>query len=121
MARLILDTNIIIDFLKGEPQARAYVVAPGGADISIVTWIEVMSGVQPHEDVAARQLLSGLRILQLTPRVAEEAASIRRQKRMKLPDAVIWATTRLAGATLVTRNTRDFPASDPAVIVPYVL
>jgi predicted nucleic acid-binding protein len=121
VARLILDTNIVIDFLKGEPQARAYILSPAGADISIVTWIEVLSGVTPADEPMVRKLLAGFRILQLTPRVAEEAATIRRKTRMKLSDSVIWATTRLAKGTLVTRNTKDFPATDPQVLVPYIL
>lgn len=121
MARLILDTNILIDFLKGEAQAATYVLIPGGADISVITWIEVMSEVRPEEDIVARKLLAGLRVLQLTGRVAEEAAAIRRARRLKLPDAVILATARLAGGTLVTRNTKDFAPSEPGVLVPYAL
>jgi predicted nucleic acid-binding protein len=121
VARLILDTNILIDFMKGEPQAKAYVLSPAGVDISIISWIEVLSGARPGEETAARKLLEAMRVLQITPRVAEAAAAVRRERRLKLPDAVIWATARLAGATLVTRNTRDFPALEPWVLVPYRL
>ena len=42
-----------------------------------------------------------------------------RDHRLRLPDAIIWATARVAGAVLVTRNTKDVPAGDPAVRVPY--
>jgi predicted nucleic acid-binding protein len=40
---------------------------------------------------------------------------------MKLPDAVILATARTHGLPLLTRNTRDFPAGDPTILVPYTL
>lgn len=121
MARLILDTNILIDFLKGVPEARDYVLDPAGADISVISWIEVMSGVRSDEEAGVRELLDGLRVLQLTSRVAQEAASIRQSRRLKLPDAVILATARLAGATLVTRNSKDFAATEHGVLVPYIL
>jgi predicted nucleic acid-binding protein len=51
--------------------------------------------------------------------IAEQAVALRRDRRVKLPDAVIWATARSMGALLVTRNTKDFPADDPGVRVPY--
>ena len=44
---------------------------------------------------------------------------LRRERRLKLPDALIWATARRHGSLLVTRNTKDFPKDDPGVRVPY--
>jgi hypothetical protein len=38
---------------------------------------------------------------------------------MKLPDAIIWASAQANAMLLVTRNTKDFPATDPGVRVPY--
>lgn len=38
-----------------------------------------------------------------------------------LPDAIILATAQLADRILVTRNSRDFPASDPQVHIPYTI
>ena len=40
---------------------------------------------------------------------------------MKLLDAFILATAQVNGAILVTRNTKDFPATMPGVRVPYTL
>jgi predicted nucleic acid-binding protein len=53
--------------------------------------------------------------------VAEEAVRIRRQRRLKLPDAIILATARVHGLVLVTRNTKDFDPADPAIRIPYAL
>ena len=44
---------------------------------------------------------------------------LRRARRLRLPDALIWATDRRRGSLLVTRNTKDFPKDDPGVRVPY--
>jgi predicted nucleic acid-binding protein len=51
--------------------------------------------------------------------IAEEAARIRRSSRIKLPDAIIWASAKVTGARLVTRNTQGFPSDDPFVHLPY--
>ena len=51
--------------------------------------------------------------------VAERAAILRRTHRIKLPDALIWATAQAYDLVLVTRNTKDFPADHPGIRVPY--
>jgi hypothetical protein len=55
----------------------------------------------------------------LTRRVSREAVALRRTRRIRLPDAIVWASARSESALLVTRNTKDFPADDPGVRVPY--
>jgi predicted nucleic acid-binding protein len=47
------------------------------------------------------------------------AAADRAFGRLRLPDAVIWASARAESALLVTRDTRDFPGDDPGVRIPY--
>lgn len=51
--------------------------------------------------------------------IAERAVAIRREHRMRLPDAIIWASAQSQGALLVTRNSNDFPPEEPGVRVPY--
>jgi len=53
--------------------------------------------------------------------VAEVAVTIRRSHRMRLPDAIIWASARCENALLVSRNSKDFPADAPSVRIPYQL
>ena len=47
MGRPVVDSNIIIDHLLGHPAATAELTGRGALSISIVTWIEVMSGGPP--------------------------------------------------------------------------
>jgi predicted nucleic acid-binding protein len=58
-------------------------------------------------------------LVELTRPIAREAVAIRRSRRVRLPDAIIWATARHQSALLVTRNTKDFPPDEPGVRVPY--
>ena len=60
-----------------------------------------------------------LQILPLDESVAERAVALRRTYRLRLPDAIIWATAQVHDAQLVTRNTKDFHADWEGVRVPY--
>lgn len=83
--------------------------------------MEVMAGArtQPDEDVR-RGFLAHFRILPLTAQIAEEAVKLRQQYRLKLPDAVIWASAISENCLLISRNTKDFPGRQAGVRFPYV-
>ena len=117
----VFDTNILIDHLKGVPSAIAALSLPSAPAISIITWIEVLAGVNPLSEVAARTLLGFFVVLPVTVEIAERAANIRRTTRLKLPDAIILATAQVSVCNLVTRNTRDFAPGTHGVYIPYVL
>jgi predicted nucleic acid-binding protein len=63
--------------------------------------------------------LREFRVIEITRQVARRAVEIRRRTRVRLPDAIIWATAQMESAQLVTRNTKDFPKDDPAIRIPY--
>ena len=121
MVKALFDTNILIDHLNAAPQADAEIDRYDDRAISIISWIEVMAGASPDLTEPTRTYLDGYLIVGLEDRIAEQAVSIRKSRRLKLPDAVIWATAQMTGRLLVTRNTKDFPADDPGVRAPYVL
>lgn len=121
MVAALFDSNILVDHMRGFPQAKAEVDRYEDRAISIVTWIEVMVGVPDHLTEPAREFLDEFTVVGLDNGVAERAVTIRRAHRLKLPDAVIWAAAQTTGRLLVTRNTKDFPADDPGVRAPYVL
>lgn len=117
--RATFDTNILVDYLNGEARAEAELARFDERFISVVTWMEVMVGAAPNEEAPIRAFLGGFEVAPIDGAVAEEAVTLRRERRLRLPDAVIWATARTRGALLVTRNTKDFPADEPGVRVPY--
>jgi len=117
---VLFDSTILIDFLNNVDGAREAISDSNQPAISVITWIEVLAGARTvHAERSARDLLSAFQVFQVTGRVATAAVTARRERRLKLPDAIIWATARIHGLTLVTRNTRDFPADDPWILVPY--
>lgn len=119
--RALLDTNILIDYLNGIEAARTEIARYPEVYISPITWMEVMVGVDAADDKVVRQFLAGFRQLAIDHQIAELAVAIRHHHRIRIPDAIIWASAQAANALLVTRNSKDFPSNEPGVRVPYSL
>lgn len=119
--RAIIDSDVLIDYLQGAPAAKRELDSYAAREISIISWMEVMVGAKtPAEENAAEAFLRTCKVHDLTQTIAEEAVALRKKHRIRLPDAIVWATACSAGCLLVTRNTDDFP-SDPGVRFPYKL
>lgn len=117
----LFDTCILIDYLNEVAAARDELALYREKHISVISWIEVLVGATPETEPGTRRFLNRFRLIELDPRVREEAVTLRRSHRIKLPDATIWASARVHGLTLVTRNTKDFPDSMPGIRIPYRL
>ena len=115
----LFDTNILIDYLSGVRAARSEMKRYGDAAISVITWTEVMAGALPEHEVETRAFLAIFHQLPITSEISERAVVLRRQWKLKLPDAIILATAQISGRLLVTRNTKDFPEDEPGIRVPY--
>ncbi len=121
MVGALFDTSILIDHLNGVPEARDEIARFEGRAISIITWMDVMVGAPAHVAEPTRRFLDGFTVMALDDAIASRAVALRQAHRIKLPDAVIWATAQVSGRLLVTRNTQDFPPDDPGIREPYVL
>ena len=118
--KALFDTNILIDYLKGVDAAQAELVRYRERLISIVTWMEVQAGVRNAEEGDVIEMfLRDFRVVEVTRAIARDAVEIRQASRMRLPDALIWASARHESALLITRNTKDFPADEPGIRIPY--
>jgi predicted nucleic acid-binding protein len=120
-AKVFFDTNILIDHLSGVERAGAELRRYQDRAISIITWMEVMAGSCSEDESRIRAFLAAFRCLPITPDVAERSFLVRKQRKLKLPDAIILATAETADRRLITRNTRDFPEDDPGIRIPYRL
>ncbi|MCO6048405.1 type II toxin-antitoxin system VapC family toxin [Mesorhizobium sp. RP14(2022)] len=121
MVGALFDTNILIDHLNGIPQARLELGRYDAPAISIVSWMEVMVGATPDLADPTRRFLEGFKLIALDSTIAERAVALRRAYRIKLPDAIVWASAQTSGFLLVTRNIKDFPPTDPGIREPYTL
>ncbi len=119
--KALIDTNILIDYLNGIDAAREEIGRYETPLISTITWMEVMVGAAGDEQASIRSFLSRFTQIGIDAEVAEIAVVIRREHKIRLPDAIIWASAKRESALLVSRNTKDFPVDLPDVRAPYRL
>lgn len=117
----VFDTNILIDYLQGYLPAKTLLAGYADKAVSRLTWIELLVGCKDATDEqTVKGLLAGFRVLEIDAVVGEAAARIRRGPgKMKLPDAIIFASAQREGCDLITRNTKDFPPGMAGVLLPY--
>lgn len=119
MVDVVFDSTIVIDYLNGVAAAKKEFSLYSERAISQMTWIEVMVGASGDLEASARNVLARFQIIALDQAISERAVAIRREHRIRLPDAIILATAQSFGATLVTRNTKDFRPGTPGIRIPY--
>lgn len=118
---LLLDTNILIDVLRGEAMALAWLEQQQQPHISVITWIEVLVGCREGETSRVHDWLESFPRLPLNDAIAAETVRLRQRHGLKIPDAIILATARCSGFSLATRNVKDFPLALGGVLHPYRL
>ena len=104
MANVLVDSDILIDHLRGH---RRFVRGKDTVHVSAITRAELFSG-RASEERVIRRLLEAMADLPVDAAVAERAGRIRRTTAVRLPDALIAATAIEHGLVLLTRNERDF-------------
>ncbi len=120
MARLLLDTTVLIDVLRGRPAGdrllalRVEQHVPWTCAINVE---EVWRGLRDGEEQAARRLFDGLRIAPLTRVEGERAGAWRREfasrgQTLAQADCLVAAAAVSVGARLATGNVKDFPMSE---------
>ncbi len=122
--KILLDSAILIDHLRGIPEAHDWLKAQGERDccISVITRAEVLSGGPAEESDRAYTLCEAFPCMDITKSVADRAAELRRTHRWKLPDALQASLAMEHKLKLATRNTKDFSSKKhPFVMIPYAL
>ena len=119
----LLDSVVLIDHCNGIVAATHYIERHArDLAVSAITRAEVLAGFLDTDVPLGVALLDSFRFLPMDAEIADEAARIRRQTRLRLPDAIQAAFATRHDLKLVTRNTKDFPVSKfPFVVVPYRL
>lgn len=121
MVSMMFDTNILIDYLNGVEQAKTELDRYKDKAISLITWMEVMVGATPETEDVTRGFLSAFVNLPIDEQVSDVAVTLRKQHKIKLPDAIVWATAQVNKRILVTRNTKDFSHDEPGIHIPYTI
>lgn len=128
MAIFLIDTNILIDHLRGKAQATEFLLASHANKVkmalSVITRIELMAGMKTSEQDKIERLLDIFEEINVTRDIAEAAGSYMnnyaKSHGLNIADAIIAASAKCIGASLYTLNKKHFPMQDVDIIVPYV-
>jgi predicted nucleic acid-binding protein len=124
MATLLIDTDVIIDYLRDQADAVAYLEALTDTQLlSAITVAELYAGVREGvERTTLGGFITAFEIVPVDEAIAVKGGLFRRDygksHGVGLADALIAASAETRAATLVTLNRKHFPML-PAVIVPY--
>jgi predicted nucleic acid-binding protein len=127
MANLLIDTDVLIDHLRGLRRAEQFLrERRESGDLfytSVITHAELLTGARPSEEPLLWALLGSLQTVTIDEAIAQQAGFYCRQYRRShgvlLPDALIAASAKSVNATLVTLNAKHFPMKDIQILVPY--
>lgn len=120
----LFDTDILIDYLRGLPQAEQALEDDDlNAFASVITVAELYQGVRDGEErTKLDELVEDLVVLEIDTDIAREGGLMRRTYRHShgsgLDDCLIGATANHYDLTLKTLNTRHFPMVR-TVVAPY--
>lgn len=123
MSRVLLDTDVLIDLLRGRELARTLLLGVTEHSVpccSVISVAEIYAGMRPEEREPTEALLDGLVVFPVTRSIAELAGQFRsrsRGRRLELADCLIAATAVAEGASLATGNARDYPMPEVSLLV----
>jgi predicted nucleic acid-binding protein len=121
---VLIDSCIVIDFLRRKPTALAFIGDLGAVPaLSVVSVAELRAG---QRGVLETSLIDGLlansRVLPVERDIAEQAGEFmqrfRKSHRLDIADALIAATAAHHGLDLATLNLKHFPMF-PHLAAPY--
>jgi len=118
--RFLVDTDVIIEYLRGREQAVEYLESlEGMLYVSVVTVAELYSGVRDNEQEALEQFLNAFDVVAVDIALARSAGLCRKNYQPAhgtgLADAIVAMSAKALGATLVTFNRRHYPMVDDVV------
>jgi predicted nucleic acid-binding protein len=123
MTRLLLDSTVIIDALRGRPAAdRLARLRPRGIEpwVCVISVEEIWRGLRRGEEPAVRRFFGAVRIAPIGVPEGEQAGTWRwvfaeQGVTVHQADCLIAAAARGIDASLATANTKDFPMDEIVV------
>ena len=117
--RLVLDTSVLIDHLRGRPPGATQLIPRAlarGDELwsSYVVRVELLAGMRAKEEAATRDLMRLISWVEVDESVSEAAGALGRQylaghPGIEVADLVVAALALELGAELKTTNVKHFP------------
>lgn len=115
MKNVLVDTDVLIDFLRGKEKAKVFLstlVREPVVYISALTVAELYAGMKDHEREQTADLIDGLNVIAVNREIAEKAGHYKRTLKtqtLELDDCIIAATAFINQAVLATGNLKHYP------------
>ncbi|MFA5205192.1 MAG: type II toxin-antitoxin system VapC family toxin [Lentisphaeria bacterium] len=112
---VLADTDVMVDFLRGHPQAVTLIQAQSDRIIlSSIVVAELYAGVRGDAELSTLDSLVNLfRVISVSPEIARRAGLYKRDYARShgigLADAILAATVQAENAELCTLNVKHYP------------
>jgi predicted nucleic acid-binding protein len=113
MEQYLIDTNGISDYFSASLSASGLQFMDSVIDavpnLSVISQIELLCWkTDLHTEQAVKGFIADSEVLDITPDVIMHCVNIRRNKKIKTPDAIIAATALAHDYALISNNDKDF-------------
>lgn len=117
--KILTDTNILIYLMSGDEVLRKFLDGKQLV-ISVINEIEILGSnkLTSKQKVEIRELLSQLDSIKLDEYVKEKAIEIRSKYKIKLPDAIIAASSIVKDLPIITADS-DYEIIDELDLIKY--
>jgi predicted nucleic acid-binding protein len=122
MERYLIDTNVVSDYFVAALPLKGLRFMDAVMDavpvLSVITQIELLcwkTDLKKEQNI--KDFIADSEIVEITPSIIEHCVKIRRNKKIKTPDAIIAATALSLSYTLLTNNEKDFSRIDGLKII----
>ena len=110
MGQYLIDNNVISHYFSGFFSEKGMNFIAEIIDqiptVSVITEIEAISWVNPDKikEKIIQEFIQDANVLSLTPSIVRQCIIIRRNRKIKTPDAIIAATAIVHNLTLITND-----------------
>lgn len=124
---MLVDTNVVVDFLRGEEKAMDFFKGTETKRILVINWMEIVIGLPGKQGKIRLDKFFksvGMEVVQIDEIISNEAGEILFDYRQKLgldiADAFLAAAARVLNEKVCTLNMRHFKGiSGVEVVRPY--
>ena len=127
MRDLLIDTDVLIWYLRGHAEAGRLLDSLAEPTLSAVTYMELVQGCRDKQELSLLKKdmgMRGTRILPIDANISDRAVSLIEahalSSGLQMADALIAATGLIHGLPLVTGNARHFVALDGLLVERFI-
>jgi len=122
--KYLIDTNVLIDAEMGRLSKRGLAFLANVINesfiVSFITYIEYLG----YKDIpkSSEELISLAEVIEIDKFIIQNCIDLRKNYKIKLPDAIIAATALARNLNLITNNEKDFASIQNLTVVnPHLL